>query len=134
MKQKFSSSWKKSTKPRKQRKYRYNAPAHVKQKLVRANLSKDLRKKYNKRSIGIRVEDKVKVMVGDYKGKEGKVERVSLKKLRIHVTGIEKTKKDGSKVSYPLHPSNITITELNLNDKKRQKILDRKNTPKKQEE
>ncbi|MEK6835561.1 MAG: 60S ribosomal protein L26, partial [Nanoarchaeota archaeon] len=35
-------------------------------------------------------------------------------------------KLDGSKVYYPLHPSNLMITELNLNDKKRKAKLERK--------
>ena len=28
-------------------------------------------------------------------------------------------KKDGTKVFYPIHPSNLVVTELNLDDKKR---------------
>ena len=55
MKKKFSASWKTSTQPRKQRKYRHNAPMHLRQKLVSVHLSKDLRKNYGKRSIPVRI-------------------------------------------------------------------------------
>lgn len=126
MKTKFSSSWKKSIQPRKQRKYRYNAPLHIKQKFVNVHLSKELRKKHSKRNMGVRKGDKVKVMRGQFKKKEGKVEQVSLKKTLIYVEGIEITKKDGTKTRYPIHPSNLMVTELNMDDKMRQKSLERK--------
>ncbi|MCD6275005.1 MAG: 50S ribosomal protein L24, partial [Candidatus Aenigmarchaeota archaeon] len=51
MKQLFSKSWVKSKQPRKQRKYRHNAPKHIRQKFMHANLSKELREKYNRRSL-----------------------------------------------------------------------------------
>lgn len=118
---KFSTNWKKSNQPKKQRKYRYNAPLHLKQKFMRSHLSKELRKKHKKRSIGLKKGDKVKVLRGTYKGKTGKVEKVDLKEQCIYITGIEVIKKDGTKTNYPLHPSNLLITELNLDDKKRTK-------------
>ncbi len=122
----FSSSWKGSKNPGKQRKYRANSPLHLKQKLVNAHMSKDLRKKYSKRSIRIRKGDKVKVMAGRFSGHEGKVESVELKKTRVYVSGVEITKKDGTKRPLSIHPSNLMITDLSLEDKLRQKILERK--------
>ena len=90
-------------------------------------MSKELIKKYGKRSIPIRKGDTVKVMVGQYKGKIGKTEKVFVKKTRVWIEGVNRTKKDGSKSFYPIHPSNLLITELNLSDERRKKILDRKN-------
>ena len=46
--------WKSSKQPRKQRKYIANAPLHIKIKLTGVNLAKELRKKYQKRSIPLR--------------------------------------------------------------------------------
>ena len=123
---KFSSAWKSSKKPRKQRKYRLSAPLHIKQKFVHVHLSKDLRKKYGKRSIGLKKGDKVKILHGSFRKHEGKVEMIEMKKTRVLVSGVELTKKDGTKKLLPLHPSNLLITELNLDDKLRQKILERK--------
>ena len=122
----FSKSWKSSSKPRKQRKYRLNAPLHIKQKFVHAHISKDLRKKHGRRSISLRKGDKVKIMRGQFKKHEGKVEKVDLKKARIFVNGVELTKKDGTKKLLALNPSNIMVTELNLDDKLRQKSLEGK--------
>ena len=121
---KFSSTWKSSRKPAKQRKYRLNSDLHIKQKFIHSHLSKDLRKKYGKRNIGLRKGDKVKVMIGKFKKHEGKIEKIDLRKARIFVNGVEVTKKDGTKKSLALHPSNLMITELNLEDKLRQKALE----------
>ena len=126
MDKKFSISWIGSKQPRKQRKYRYNAPLHIRQKFVRAHLSKDLHKKYGKRSASLRKGDSVKVTRGQFKGKSGKVEKVSLKETYAHVTGIEYTKRDGTKSKFPIHPSNLILTELNMDDKRRTKTLERR--------
>nr|AJS13338.1 50S ribosomal protein L24P [uncultured archaeon] len=131
MKIKFSTSWKKSKQPRKQRLYRYNAPLHIKRRFVRAHLSKELRAKYNRRSLGLRKGDKVKVVRGQFKKTEGKIEKINTKRERLYIDGISVVKKDGTKVSYPINPSNVIITELSLDDRMRQRILERKNTKKK---
>src|SRR3989344_4716648 len=116
MKKDFSKSWKSSKQPRKQRKYRANAPLHIKRKFLSAPLSKELKKKYNKKSHQKRKEDKVKIMRGQFKKKEGKVTHTNVKKTRIHVDGVQVTKRDGSKAFYGIHPSNVMLTELNLSD------------------
>ncbi len=119
----FSITWKSSKKPRKQRRYRLSAPLHTKHKFVNSHLSKELRKTYGKRSIGLRKGDKVKIIRGKFKKYEGKIEKIDLKETRIFVSGVDITKRDGTKKMLALHPSNLVITELNLDDKLRQKIL-----------
>jgi large subunit ribosomal protein L24 len=119
MKADFSQSWKGSKQPRKQRKYLYNMPLHLKSNLVSSHLSAELRKKHGIRSIRVRKGDKVKVAVGQHKGKTGKIESVDIKNCKVTITGISSTKKDGSKSFYKFHPSNLTIEELDLSDKKR---------------
>jgi large subunit ribosomal protein L24 len=126
MKKKFVKSWNGSKQPRKQRKYRYNAPLNIKSKFLGSHLSKQLREKYKKRGIVIRKGDSIKVLRGQFKGKTGKIERVDIKKCKVYITGIEVAKKDGTKALYPIHPSNLVINELNLDDKKRKKSLERK--------
>ena len=104
----------------------YNAPLHLKRKMLSCLLSKELRKKLGKRNLPVRKDDVILIMRGKFKGKKGKIEKVNLRKLKIYVEGINRVKLDGSKVYYPLHPSNLMITELNLNDKKRKAKLERK--------
>lgn len=117
----WSSAWKSSKQPRKQRKYSRNAPKHVQGAQLGSHLSPELRKKYNKRSLRVRKGDKVKVMVGTFKGKTGKVDRIDTEKQRVFVSGIEILKKDGSKAQYPVKPSNLMIQDLDLSDKRRMK-------------
>ncbi|MBI2665587.1 50S ribosomal protein L24 [Candidatus Woesearchaeota archaeon] len=123
----FVGSWNRSTQPRKQRKYRYNAPLHVRQKLISSHLSPELRKKYGCRNVAVRTGDKVRVMRGQFAKKEGKVERVNLKREEISVFGMDVIKRDGTKLLAAIHPSNIMIIELNLSDKKRKESLERSN-------
>lgn len=125
--------WKSSKQPRKQRKYLANAPLHIKMKLMGVNLSKELRKKYQKRSVPLRKKDTVKIMRGKFKGKKGKVMKVLLKTQKIEVEGIQIKKQDGSKVNIKLRPSNLQIIELNVEDKKRNRALSKGIKEKKQE-
>lgn len=115
----------KSEKPRKKRKFLYNAPLHLRHKLMAGHLSKELREKYNRRSLPIRKNDIVKVMRGKYKGKEGKVVKVDLKKYKIYIEGIRVKKANGKEVFVPIHPSNCMITDLYLEDRFRLKVLER---------
>ncbi|MBI4152083.1 50S ribosomal protein L24 [Candidatus Woesearchaeota archaeon] len=121
---KFTTTWKKSSQARKQRKYVHRAPLHIKQKLMHAHLAPALREKYNGlRRIQLRKGDKVKVLRGEFKTKDGKVEHVRLKKNRAYVIGLDRLKADGSKVPVPIHPSNLMIMELDLGDRKRKAKL-----------
>jgi len=126
MKNKFSTSWKSSSQVRKQRKYAANAPAHIKRRMLSSNLNKTLREKYGKRSFPIRKDDEVKIMNGKFKGKKGKVSIVEAKKMRIAIEGIQRKKKDGTKINIFFNPSNVQIQTLNLEDRKRLKALNRK--------
>ena len=112
--------------PRKQRKFLHNAPLHLRSKIMAATLSEDLRSKYGIRSMPVRVGDRVRIMRGDFKGKEGKVAELDLRRYRIYVEGVTQKKTDGTEVFYPVHPSNVMIVELNLEDERREKILKRR--------
>jgi large subunit ribosomal protein L24 len=131
MKQKWSSAWKSSKQPRKQRKYRHNAPLHARHKLVSAHLSKELKIQTGKRSLPLRKGDEIRVLSGGKKRATGAVSRVDLGSLKVYVEGITTKKVDGSEVMIPLEPSNLMITKLNMDDKMRRKQLERKAAAKK---
>ncbi len=133
MKIKFSKKWVASKQPRKQRKYLANAPIHIKKKMVGANLSKDLRKKYGKRSLPLRKGDTVKVMRGSFKKKEGKVTSVRPGLFSVEVEGIQRKKQDGSKVNVKLQPSNLQIISLSPEDTKRSEFIKKTEGGSKQE-
>lgn len=130
MKALFSKKWNVSKQPRKQRKYRHNAPIHVKRKFLSANLSKHLRKEYGRRGAKVRTEDLVKIMRGEFSGKEGKVLTIELSDSTITIDGISKKKSGGKEYNMPIQASNVQIIELNLKDEKRVAALKKKKAPK----
>lgn len=125
MKQIWSNKWVSSRQPRKQRKYRHNAPLHIRRKFLSAHLSPTLRERFGKRSLPVRKGDEVKVMAGCMKGKKGIVEKVNLKEAKVYIDTVKIKKTDGSEVLRALRPSNLMITSLNLEDKSRQRVLER---------
>jgi large subunit ribosomal protein L24 len=126
MKQRFSTKWNASIQPRKQRKYLANAPLHIKRKMLSANLSEEIRKKYGIRSIELRKNDEVKIMRGKFAKRQGKITAINKRKMKASVEGIQKTKKDGTKVNIWFHASKLQIIGLNTDDKKRLKNLSNK--------
>ncbi|MEM7825724.1 MAG: 50S ribosomal protein L24 [Candidatus Aenigmatarchaeota archaeon] len=116
----------KSKKPKKQRKFLLTAPLHLRRKMISSHLSKELREKYKTRSLPLRKGDEVEIMRGEFKKKKGKVSRIDTKKYRVYIEGVTRKRTDGTERQVPIHPSNLRIINLNLEDKRRVKILERK--------
>jgi len=108
-----------TTNPGKQRKAVYEADLRLQGTNMAAHLSKDLRTKYNTRSIPLRVGDTVKVMRGDYEGKTGSVNQVDRKRNKVYIQGVMRKKTDGKEAFLAFRPSNIMITAVDAKDKKR---------------
>lgn len=114
-----------STQPRKQRKNYYNAPKHIRRKMMAATLSEELREQYNRRSLPVRKGDIVKIMRGKYKNYVGKIVEVDYKRMRIAVENVTVKKVSGKSVQLWIHPSKVMITKLDLSDARRKAILER---------
>jgi large subunit ribosomal protein L24 len=112
--------------PRKQRKRLYNAPAHLRHKLMAAPLSPELIKSKGAKTLPVRKGDTVRVVRGDHLGFEGKVSRVDLKRYRIFLEGLTREKVDGTNIFVSVHPSKVMIKNLKLDDKWRKAIVERK--------
>jgi len=100
------------TKPRTQRKFRAQAPLHIKQHFLHAHVSKELRASMKKRAVRIKKGDKVKILRGQFKGKEGNVVDVDLTKRKIRIGGMTHRKARGQEVLMPIDPSNVVIIEM----------------------
>jgi len=118
--------WVKSSQPKKQRRALFNAPLHKRQKLLSATLSPELRRQYGVRSLPVRAGDEVVVMRGGFRGHKGKVARVDLRRMRIYVEGATVNNARGEPRYYPIHPSNVMIVSLNMDDERRREIIDRR--------
>ena len=123
----WSPSWVRSKQPRKQRKYVINAPKHVRRKLIVSPLSKEIRDIIKLKNLVLIVGDKVKILRGKFRGKEGSVIYIDTKKYRVYVDSAYIEKKNGEKSYYPLHASKLMIVKLNLTDKKRLEVIKRRN-------
>jgi large subunit ribosomal protein L24 len=123
----------KTTKPSKQRKMLYQAPVTERYRRFSAPLASSLKESHGTNSVPVKKGDTVMIMRGDRKGFEGKVTQINRKNYKIFVEGADREKVDGTKISVPIHPSKVMITRLNLDDKWRKKILERKGVAEKAE-
>ena len=108
-----------SKQPRKQRKARYNAPAHARGKYLSASLSKELREQLGTRTLPIKSGDKVRVLRGDFKGHEGEVLSVDYGSYKVTIEEVTLSKPDGTATFLPVDPSNLVIIDADLSDDKR---------------
>jgi len=83
---------------------------------VSSNLSDDLKQQYNKRSTGVVKGDTVKIIRGEYKGVEGKVEKINTEKGKLSIEGVQREKIKGGNVKVLIHASNVIISSLNMDD------------------
>lgn len=83
------------------------------------------------RSLPVRKDDEVLIVRGSSKGAEGKVTQVYRKKWVINIERIHREKTNGATVPLGIHPSNVVITSLKL-DEDRKKIIARKAGSKKE--
>ena len=114
-----------SKSPRKQRRRIYKSPLHTRKRLLKCQLDEFLREDYGLRSLVVKKGDLVRIMRGQFRDTEGKVVRVDYSNVRVYVESGTTTKADGKEVQIPLHPSNLKITQLELDDE-RKKLIERK--------
>jgi large subunit ribosomal protein L24 len=96
-----------------------HASKHQRDRMISAPLADSLRELYKKRTARIVKGDSVKVMRGEYKGVEGKVERINTEHGTLNIEGVQREKIRGGQVKVPIHSSKVMIINLKLDDKYR---------------
>jgi large subunit ribosomal protein L24 len=109
----------------------FQATLQTRSKQMGSALSKDLQKKYGKKSARIVEGDSIKIVRGEFKGVDGKVAKISTQKSSVAIDGVKKEKTKGDKFDVYIHTSNLVITSLNSDDKWRMAKLEGKD-PRKQ--
>ncbi len=109
----------------------YRATFQTRSKQLGSALSKDLYKKYGKRSVRVNEGDSVKIVRGEFKGVDGKISKISPQKNSVAIEGIKKEKSKGDKFDVYIHTSNLLVTSLNTENKWRIAKLEGKD-PRKQ--
>ena len=112
----------------------YKASYQTKSKQLGSALSKDLQKKYGKRSVRVMEGDSITITRGEFKGVDGKVANVSTDKSSVAIEGVKKEKTKGDKFDVYIHTSNLVVTSLNTEDKWRMSKLEGKNPTKQSKE
>ena len=75
----------------------FQATIQTRSKQLGANLSKDLQKKYGKKSARVVEGDSVTILRGEFKGVDGKVAKISTQKSSVAIDGVKKEKTKGDK-------------------------------------
>ena len=109
----------------------FQATLQTRSKQMGSALSKDLQKKYGKKSARVVEGDSVTILRGEFKGVDGKISNISTQKSSVAIDGVKKEKTKGDKFDVYIHTSNLVITSLNSNDKWRMAKLQGKD-PRKQ--
>jgi len=109
----------------------FQATLQTRSKQMGSALSKDLQKKYGKKSARVVEGDSVTILRGEFKGVDGKISKISTQKSSVAIDGVKKEKTKGDKFDVYIHTSNLVITSLNSNDKWRMAKLEGKD-PRKQ--
>ncbi|MCJ8307005.1 MAG: 50S ribosomal protein L24 [Nitrosopumilus sp.] len=109
----------------------YQATFQTRSKQLGSALSKDLHKKYGKRSVRVIEGDSVTILRGEFKGVDGKISKISTEKTSVAIDGVKKEKTKGEKFDVYIHTSNLVVTLLNSSDKWRIAKLEGKD-PRKQ--
>ncbi|KAJ4458779.1 putative 60S ribosomal protein L26 [Paratrimastix pyriformis] len=100
---------------RKARKAHFTAPSNQRRIEMSCHLSKELRQKHGVRSLPIRKDDEVRVMVGrKRKGTMGKIVAVYRKKWVVHIDRFQTNKMSGQPVFIGVHPSNCELRTIKL--------------------
>lgn len=107
-----------SKSPRKQRRRIRNATRHERKNLLKCRLDEFLQEEYGLRSLVIKKGDLVRIMRGQFRETEGKVVNVSYKKGVVYLDNTSVTKADGKEASVPIHPSNLMLVKLELDEER----------------
>jgi len=114
-----------SKSPGKQRKKIHSAPIHANKNRLKCRLDEFLQEQYGLRSLVVKTGDLVKIMRGQFRDTEGKVLRVDYKDVQVFLDSATVTKSDGKEANIPVHPSNIMLVKLELDDERKQ-LIERK--------
>ena len=112
----------------------FQATLQTRSKQMGSALSKDLQKKYGKKSARVIEGDSVSILRGEFKGVDGKISKINTAKSNVAIDGVKKEKTKGDKFDVYIHTSNLVITSLNSSDKWRMAKLEGKDPTKQPKE
>lgn len=109
--------------PRRQRRARFTADRFERRRRMTVLLSRELRRRFHRRSVPVHKGDTVRVLGGSYKGREERVARVDRRGYTITLDNVTLKAADEKMKPLGLRPSHLVITKLNLADSIRRRSL-----------
>ena len=80
----------------------FQATLQTRSKQMGSALSKDLQKKYGKKSARVVEGDNVTILRGEFKGVDGKISKISTQKSSVAIDGVKKEKTKGTDIKGPV--------------------------------
>lgn len=109
--------------PRRQRKAHFTADTFHRRLAMTVPLSRELRKRFRRRSVPIRKGDTVRVLSGSYEGREERVARIVRRDYTLVLDNVTLKSGEEKLKPLPIRTSHLVITRLNLSDAWRRRTL-----------
>ncbi|HEV2429662.1 MAG TPA: 50S ribosomal protein L24 [Thermoplasmata archaeon] len=112
-----------SRQPRKQRRAGFTADHFERRRRMALPLSRELRKRYGRRSLGVRKGDTVRILSGSYVGREERVAHIHRRTYAVTLDNITGKTAEAKLKPLPIRLSHLVLTRLNLSDPWRRRTL-----------
>ncbi len=112
-----------STQPRRQRLARFNADLFERRRRMAVPLSRELRRRYGRRSLPVRKGDTVRILSGSYKGREERVAKIDRQWYSVTLDNVTTKTGDQKLKPLPIQLTHLVLTRLNLSDAWRRRVL-----------
>ncbi|MCI4349361.1 MAG: 50S ribosomal protein L24 [Thermoplasmata archaeon] len=112
-----------SRQPRRQRRAAFEADLFERRRRLALPLSRELKKRYGRRSLAVRKGDTVRILSGSYVGREERVARVNRRDYSVTLDNVTGKTADQKLKPLPIRPSHLVLTHLNLSDAWRRRSL-----------
>ena len=112
-----------SSSPRRQRKALYTASTFERRRRMTVPLSRELRGRFQRRSVPVRKGDTVRVLAGSFVGREERVAKVNRRDYSVTLDNVTLKTAEEKLKPLALRTSHLVLTRLNLADPWRRRAL-----------
>ncbi|MCI4358012.1 MAG: 50S ribosomal protein L24 [Thermoplasmata archaeon] len=112
-----------SRQPRRQRLARFEADLFERRRRMAVPLSRELRRRYGRRSLPVRKGDTVRILSGSFKGREERVAKVDRQWYSVTLDNVTTKTGDQKLKPLPIQLTHLVLTRLNLSDAWRRRVL-----------
>jgi large subunit ribosomal protein L24 len=109
--------------PRRQRRALYNADTFERRLRMTVPLSRELRRRFRRRSIPLRKGDTVRVLSGSFVGREERVAKVNRRDYAVTLDNVTLKTAEEKLKPLEIRPAHLVVTRLNLSDPWRRRTL-----------